>query len=514
MDRRMFMGALAGATVTAPSILRAQQLFRSYPFSLGVAAGDPAPDGFVIWTRIAPEPLEAHGGMPLWPVQVEWQVATDANFRTIVAKGEATAHPETAHSVHVEVAGLQPGRPYWYRFSVGAEHSPYGMARTTPPLGAKLDRLRLGVVGCQNYEHGWFTAYRRIAEQPDLDFIFHYGDYIYEGRGNPMTFGAGHKVQPYVRSHIGEECFSLDDYRRRYAQYKSDLDLQAAHASCAWWVVFDDHEVQDNYAGLTDKHLTPPELFAFRRAAAYQAWYEHTPVRAASIPRGPDVQLYRRARYGDLVDMHFLDTRQFRTDQPCDDGDKPYCPGIDDPKAQMMGLPEEAWLAKGLRGGARWNGVAQQVMMMPVNRREGDEKEPRYNVDSWAGYNVPRERVLESMKGLGNVVVLTGDEHQNWVGELRQKNGQGDAVAVEFVVTSIASDGDGSDTRPRMDDVMAENAFLKLYNYQRGYALCEVTPDTWQTQLRVLDKVTVRDMPIKTRATITVPHGRPELHIA
>jgi len=514
MDRRMFMGALAGATVTAPSILRAQQLFRSYPFSLGVAAGDPAPDGFVIWTRLAPEPLEPHGGMPLWPVQVEWQVATDANFRNVVAKGEATAHPETAHSVHVEVAGLQSGRPYWYRFSVGAEHSPYGMARTTPPLGAKLDRLRLGVVGCQNYEHGWFTAYRHIAEEPDLDFIFHYGDYIYEGRGNPMTFGAGHKVQPYVRSHVGEECFSLDDYRRRYAQYKSDLDLQAAHASCAWWVVFDDHEVQDNYAGLTDKHLTPPELFAFRRAAAYQAWYEHTPVRATSIPRGPDVQLYRRARYGDLVDMHFLDTRQFRTDQPCDDGDKPYCPGIDDPKAQMMGLPEEAWLAKGLRGGARWNGVAQQVMMMPVNRREGDEKEPRFNVDSWAGYNAPRERVLESMKGLGNVVVLTGDEHQNWVGELRQKEGKGDAVAVEFVVTSIASDGDGSDTRPGMDDVMAENPFLKLYNYQRGYALCEVTPDTWQTQLRVLDKVTVRDMPIRTRATVTVPHGRPELHIA
>ena len=201
MDRRMFMGALAGATVTAPSILRAQQLFRSYPFSLGVAAGDPAPDGFVIWTRLAPEPLEPHGGMPLWPVPVEWQVATDANFRNVVAKGEAIAHPETAHSVHVEVAGLQSGRPYWYRFSVGAEHSPYGMARTTPPLGAKLDRLRLGVVGCQNYEHGWFTAYRHIAEEPDLDFIFHYGDYIYEGRGNPMTFGAGHKVQPYVRSH-------------------------------------------------------------------------------------------------------------------------------------------------------------------------------------------------------------------------------------------------------------------------------------------------------------------------
>ncbi|HMI19068.1 MAG TPA: alkaline phosphatase D family protein, partial [Sphingomonas sp.] len=143
-----------------------------------------------------------------------------------------------------------------------------------------------------------------------------------------------------------------------------------------------------------------------------------------------------------------------------------------------------------------------------------DDKEPMYNVDSWAGYNAPRERVLESFKGLGNVVVLTGDEHQNWVGELRRDHGKGEAVAVEFVVTSISSDGDGGDTRPGMDEVMAENPFLKLYNYQRGYALCEVTPDAWETKLRVLEKVTQPGLPITTRATITVPHGKPELHIA
>jgi len=508
MDRRTFVGALAGMSIGAPAILRAQQLFTAYPFTLGVAAGDPAPDGFVIWTRLAPAPLEPHGGMPMGNVAVDWEVAADHGFKTIVAKGQALARPELAHSVHVEVAGLQPARPYWYRFTIGSERSARGMARTAPAFGSKLDRLRLGVVGCQNYEAGFYTAYRHIAEEPDLDFIFHYGDYIYEGRGNPI----GQDSHP--RAHVGGECYSLDDYRRRYAQYKSDLDLQAAHASCAWWVTFDDHEVQDNYAGLTDKHLTPPDLFAFRRAAAYQAWFEHSPVRATALPNGPDIQMYRRARYGDLVDMHFLDTRQFRTDQPCNDEIKPYCPGIDDPRAQMMGLAEESWLAKGLRGGARWNGVAQQVMMMPVNRRHGDDKEPMYNVDSWAGYNAPRERVLESFKGLGNVVVLTGDEHQNWVGELRRDHGKGEAVAVEFVVTSISSDGDGGDTRPGMDEVMAENPFLKLYNYQRGYALCEVTPDAWETKLRVLEKVTQPGLPITTRATITVPHGKPELHIA
>jgi alkaline phosphatase D len=514
MDRRTFVGALAGATLGFPAILRAQQLFSAYPFALGVAAGDPAPDGFVIWTRLAPEPLAPHGGMPLAPISVDWEVASDHGFQTIVAKGEALARPETAHSVHVEVQGLLPGRPYWYRFAVGREQSPYGMARTAPRLGAKLDRLRLGVVGCQNYEQGLYTAYRHIAAEPDLDFIFHYGDYIYEGRSSPMIFAGEHKVQPYVRSHIGEEIYSLDDYRRRYAQYKSDLDLQAAHASCAWWMTFDDHEVQDNYAGLTGKHLTPPELFALRRAAAYQAWYEHMPVRATALPNGPNVQMYRRARYGDLVDMHFLDTRQFRTDQPCGDEDKPYCPGIDDPKAQMIGMAEEKWLAQGLRGGARWNGVAQQVMMMPLNRRTGNERETIYNVDSWAGYNAPRERVLEMFRGLGNVIVLTGDEHQNWAGEVRRDRGRGEAVAVEFVVTSISSGGDGSDRSAEMDTILAENPALKFYNSQRGYALCEVTPDAWQTKLRVLDRVTQPGSAIATRATITVPHGQPVLHIA
>jgi alkaline phosphatase D len=514
LDRRSFVGGLATATVAAPAILRAQQVFGFYPFALGVAAGDPAPDGFVIWTRLAPQPLEPHGGMPMAPVALDWQVANDFAFKQIVARGNAVARPELGHAVHVEVAGLQPGRTFFYRFLVGTERSPHGRARTLPPYGARLDKLRLGVVGCQNYEHGFYTAYRHIAEEDELDAIFHYGDYIYEGAASPMTFTQDRAVRPFVREHVGGECYSLDDYRRRYAQYKMDLDLQAAHHACAWWTVFDDHEVQDNYAGLIDKHLTPPDAFAYRRAAAYQAWYEHTPVRASAIPRGPDIQLYRRARYGDLVDLHLLDTRQFRTDQPCNDEIKPYCPGIDDPKAQMMGTPEEAWLARGLRSGARWNAVAQQVMMMPVNRQTELGGEPLYNVDSWAGYNAPRERVLKMFEGLGNVVVLTGDEHQNWVGELRRDNGHGAAVAVEFVATSISSDGDGGDTRPGMDRIMAANPFLKFYNYQRGYDICEITPDAWETKLRVVDKVSERGLPIRTRATITVPHGRPELHVA
>ena len=513
IGRRLFVGGALAAGVGAPAILRAQQLFVDYPFILGVAAGDPAPDGFVIWTRLAPDPLSEHGGMPLAPLSVDWEVGSDRTFRTIVAKGQATARPELAHSVHVEVTGLQPARPYWYRFNVGGERSASGMAKTLPPFGARLDRLRLGVAGCQNYEHGWYTAYRHLAAEPELDAVYHYGDYIYEDRQHPIVFSRDRAIRPFVRAYAGGETFSLGDYRRRYAQIKTDPDLQAAHQAAAWWVTFDDHEVQDNWAGPYDKRHTPPEIFALRRAAAFQAWYEHMPLRASALPSGSSIQSYRRARYGNLLDMHLLDTRQYRTDQPCDDEFKPVCPAVSDPKAQMIGDAQERWLAQGLRGGARWNAIAQQVMMMPLNRRSGDQQGTYLNMDSWGGYRVPRDRVIDLFRGLGNVVVLTGDEHMNYAGELRTNNGQGDTVAVEFVSTSITSDGDGSDKLAAMEDILAGNSCLKFYNYQRGYLVCDVTADSWQTRHRVVELVSQPGAPIRTRATITVPHGKPELAI-
>lgn len=515
IGRRGFVaGALAGGVLLgAPAIVRAQQLFVQYPFRLGIAAGDPAPDGFVIWTRLAPDPLIDHGGMPLAPVAVDWQVASDAGFRTIVRKGTELARPELAHSVHVELTGLDPARPYWYRFSVGRERSLAGMARTMPAAGAKLAALRFGVAGCQNYEDGLYTAYRHLSEEPDLDFVFHYGDYIYEQRQTPVPTTRSGDPKPYVREHIGGECYSLDDYRRRYAQEKLDPDLQAAHRAAAWFCTPDDHEVQDNWVSLTDKNGTPAEIFALRRAAAFQAYYEHMPLRRASFPGAMGMQIYRRARYGDLVDMHFLDTRQFRSDQPCDDGFKPYCAGWDEPKAAVIGAAQERWLADGLRGGARWNAVAQQVMMMPLDRRTGDEPGTIRNMDSWGAYNIPRERAFGLFRGLGNVVVLTGDEHQNFAGELRRDCGRGEAVAVEFVGTSISSGGDGTDRRDGTDRIMAANPFLKFENDQRGYLLCDVAADAWRTRYRVVDRVSQAGAAVATRATITVPHGKPELAV-
>ena len=521
LTRRTALGALAGtaAIAASPAILRAQQLFAAYPFRLGVAAGEPATDGFVIWTRLAPEPLAEHGGMPMVPVAVDWEVAGDEHLRTIVARGSALARPELGHSVHVEVAGLQPGRPYWYRFTIGRERSIAGRAKTLPAAHAAVERVRLGVCGCQNYEDGLFTAYRHLAGE-DVDAVFHYGDYIYEGRDNPDPMSADGRPRRRVREHAGQLLFSLDDYRRRYAQYKLDPDLQAAHAAAAWFPVFDDHEVENNWVGLIDQEGDPAEIFALRRAAAFQAYYENMPFRPASLPGPGGMHIHRRARIGSLLDLHLLDTRQFRTNQPCDDGFKPYCPGWDDPRAQVIGTEQEAWLAGGLREKrARWNIVAQQVMMMPLDRRTGDEEAgkalgPVRNMDSWGAYNAPRERVLRQFAQAGNVVVLTGDEHQNFAGELRTRAGTGELAAVEFVGTSISAGGDGADKRAGADRILAENPFLKFSNDRRGYLVCEVAPDRVTTRFRTVERVTASDAPVVTAATATVARDGGALTIA
>ncbi|WCT73841.1 alkaline phosphatase D family protein [Sphingomonas naphthae] len=513
--RGLIGGAIAGGgLLAAPAILRAQQIFAAYPFRLGIAAGDPAPDGFVIWTRLAPDPLAPHGGMPMRPVAVDWAVATDERMKTVVQKGSAFARPELAHSVHVEVTGLEPGRPYFYRFTIGTEKSMVGRAMTVPPLGATLDKLRFAVCGCQDYEAGLYTAYAHMADE-EVDFVYHYGDYIYENRQDPVAFDHNDRLKPKIRQHIGQMCYSLDDYRQRYAQYKLDPDLQLAHTRAAWFTTIDDHEVRDNWAGLSDATDTPPEIFALRRAAAFQAFYEHMPVRASALPAAGGIQIYRRQRYGDLLDAHFLDTRQFRSKQVCKDGFKPICPEIDRPDLEVMGRTEEAWLAGNLRQkAARWNLIAQQVMMMPLDRRTSPGGTAMRNFDSWGGYNAPRERVLKSWKGYGNIVVLTGDEHQNFAGDLRTENGTGEAVATEFVLTSISSGGTGSDVREGDAVIRANNPFLKWTNDRRGYGVVEVTPETWTTTFRVVDQVDGPGGVVSTAQVATVEHGKQGVALA
>jgi alkaline phosphatase D len=503
LTRRHFLATGAAAMVAAPAIVRAQSKWRANPFSLGIASGDPSPDGFVIWTRLAPEPGEAHGGMAMESVPAAWEIAADEGFRTIVAHGTAVARPELAHSVHVEVTGLRPDRPYFYRFEAGGERSVAGRARTLPLAAASPGQLRFGVAGCQDYQAGYYTAYHHLADE-ELAFVFHYGDYIYEygPDGDP------------VRKHSSDLLMSLDDYRKRYAQYKSDADLQAAHAAHPFFITFDDHEVRNNWAGdFDDEDHAPPDVFRLRRQSAFQAWYEHMPVRRTQWPTGPAIQLYRTARYGNLARLDFLDTRQFRTNQPCGDGYKVACPEVRSARAHIMSAEEEAWLARNLkRQDARWNVIAQQVMMMSLDWREqsAGSQGKVLNLDSWAGYEVQRQRVLARMRGLSNVVVLTGDEHRNYAGLLHDRDRP---VAVEFVATSISSDGDGQDMPAGGDTVLANNPQLKFINNQRGYLTCDVTRDEWRSNFMVVDRVSTRGGRLSKRATWAVARGTPALRL-
>ncbi|MDP9424192.1 MAG: alkaline phosphatase D family protein [Pseudomonadota bacterium] len=510
LTRRNLLVTGAATLVAAPAILRAQTLWRNYPFSLGIAAGDPSPDGFVIWTRIAPDPLEAHGGMGMGVLPVKWEVASDDKFASVVASGEALARPELAHAVHVEVAGLQPDRPYFYRFEAGGERSIRGRARTLPLASSSPQLLRFGVAGCQNYEDGYYTAYRHLARE-DLAFVYHYGDYIYEYRGDALRPGwAADGIYTPVRPHLGQLLTSLDDYRRRYAQYKMDADLQRAHAAHAFFMAYDDHEVDNNWVGDIDARDTPPEIFRLRRAQALQAWYEHMPVRRRSFPNASTVQGYRSARYGDLAELDILDTRQYRSNQPCGDGFKPACPEVNAVNATMLGKEQEEWLSRNLqRRDVKWNVLAQQVMMMSLDRRRPDEAPPKIlNIDSWAGYEAPRQRLLSCLSGLDNVIVLTGDEHQNFAGLLHDRD---KPVAVEFVATSISSGGDGQDLRPGSDTILANNPQLRFVNDQRGYLTFDVTPDEWRTNFMVVDRVRTPDGALSKRATWSVARGEPAL---
>ena len=505
VDRRAFLiGGLAslgvGASRRTRGLVHGAMQFPSHPFSLGVASGEPASDGVVLWTRLAPDPLNG-GGMPDEDVEVSWQVARDERLTQVVQQGTAVATALLGHSVHVEVGGLEPARWYWYQFRVGSEVSRVGRTRTLPAVGAAVDRLRFAFASCQHYEQGFFTAYRHMQEE-DLDLVFHLGDYIYESEGRDGR----------VRKHTGDEIELIGDYRNRYALYRTDQDLQDAHAAFPFVVTWDDHEVDNNYAATVSEDSLPAELFLRRRAEAYQAYYEHMPLRPSALPAGARMQLYRQFSCGDLASFFVLDTRQYRTDQPCDDRSGPVCPAVLDPQATLLGDEQEQWLRDGLgRSASRWNVMPQQVMMARVDRMPGNEE--RIGMDVWSGYEVARRRLMEFLdeRRPSNPIVLTGDIHSSWVNDLRvdYTDERAPAVATEFVGTSISSGGDGSDTRDTTAGMLAENPWVQFFNSQRGYVSCEVTPREWRADYRVLEYVSRPGSPISTRASFVVEEGQP-----
>ncbi len=507
------MAALAALQPAAPRRAWAQPRFATSPFTLGVASGDPWPDGMVLWTRLAPAPLEG-GGMPMLAVPVTWELAEDAAFQRILRQGEALARPELGHSLHVELTGLPAGSSFHYRFRAGGWESPVGRTRTAPAAEAAPGRLRFVNAGCQNYEHGFFSAWRHVAEEDDLDFVFHYGDYIYEGgpRGG----------QP--RRHNSAEVYSLEAYRNRYALYKLDPDLAAAQAAHPFLPSFDDHEVDNDWAGpfseedgsRRDRPAVPPELFALRKQAAFQAWYEHMPLRPSQLPRGPEILAYRGLRFGRLLEVSVLDTRSFRTRQPCGGATAASCPARDDPAAQMIGPAQEAWLAGRLRPGrARWSLLAQQV---PMLQRDTGSEAPRYAMDKWDGYPAARDRLFAAAQesGLQGLAVVSGDVHAAWAGTLlrdfaRPERG---AVGVEFTATSISSGGDGSEQTPATPRILARNPHLAFFNNRRGYTLHEVTEAVLTARFRAVAEVSRPGAAREERGHFAVEHGRAALNPA
>lgn len=477
--------------------------FTSYPFTLGVASGSPRAESVVLWTRLAPEPLAmaGDGGMGAERVNVRWEVAEDEAFKRIVKQGGFRAIPELGHSVHPEVTGLQPGRWYFYRFMAGDEVSAVGRTRTADVTSSKL---RFAFASCQQYEQGYFSAYRHMAKE-NLDLVAFLGDYIYEA-----NWGSN-----LVRRHAGPEAETLAQYRVRYGQYKSDADLQAMHAVAPWVVTWDDHEVDNDYANDQSEHRDP--RFLLRRAAAYQSYYEHMPLSQSALPLGPDMRLYDCFSFGELATFHVLDDRQYRAPQVCPRpgmmGGSAFpevCPERNDPARSLLGATQEKWLFEGLSASrAKWNVLAQQTLMAQYDLKPGPGQ--AFWTDGWDGYPVARTRLVDHLatKKIANPIVIGGDVHTNHVAEIRRDfdNPKSPIVASEFCGTSITSEGDPQE---KHDKARADNPHQLLIDSRyRGYTVMELTREQARADLRVIDSEKKRETKISTLASFVVNAGTP-----
>jgi alkaline phosphatase D len=503
VDRRQFLEVLAALGVSQAVPARAADRkinFDSYPFALGVASGYPQPGGMVLWTRLL-------GDLGPVAIPVRWEIGADETMRTIVASGSAEAQPAWAHSVHVEVRGLRPDRWYWYRFRAGDAISPVGRTRTAPAAGAGASHLRFAFASCQHYEHGYFTAYRHMVAD-DLDLAVFLGDYIYESslRRN--------QVRTHERS---DEPVTLDEYRARYVQYKSDKDLQAAHQAFPWIVTWDDHEVDNDYADDRQEDGAPPEEFLRRRAAAYQAYYEHMPLPDGMRPKGAAMQIYTAWAWGNLANFFLLDGRQYRSPHACprkagggNEVDPRECGELHGPSRTMLGPAQEAWLDRVFAGSrASWNIVAQPVLMAQRRSRSGGGRQ--IWTDSWDGYPAARNRFLESIvaRRPANPVIISGDVHMHFVADLRTDfdDQRSPVVASEFAGTSITSAPGG--WQRNMPAILADNPHLRYGNGdRRGYVRASIASGRFNADLIGLETVRRPDSRAEVLARFVVEDGK------
>ena len=506
--RREFLRALAalGAAAVAPRRVVAAPRFARDPFGLGIASGYPSAGGTVLWTRLITDFERYDGGLDPVAIPVRWELAGDEAMRNIVASGVETALPEWAHSVHADVKGLEPERWYWYRFMAGDAVSPVGRFRVAPRREAVADRLRFAFASCQQYEQGYYGAWRHVVrDAPEL--VVFLGDYIYES-----SWGRHH-----VRKHNPGEPYTLEEYRMRYACYKSDPDLQAAHAACAWLSVWDDHEVDNDYADDRGGDGMTGERFLKRRAAAYRAYYEHMPLPARMRPRGPAMRIHTQFGWGALARFFLVDDRQYRALQVCprysggsNVVDVRECPALDDPNRSLLGAAQEAWLARAFADSrAGWNVLAQQTLMARFGTGRGSAR--RYWTDGWDGYPAARRRLLSSAVSnqLRNPVVIGGDVHHFAVADLKTDfdDPASPVVASEFCGTSITSQ---ARAQKYLDAARADNPHVKLAEGRyRGYVRVEVERSKLRADLRAMTAVTEREAACDTLASYVVEDGRP-----
>ncbi|MFD9003539.1 alkaline phosphatase D family protein [Streptomyces sp. NPDC059582] len=523
IGRRRLLGAAGAAMALAfaadlprPGVAAAAELdaarIDAHPFTLGVASGDPLPGSVLLWTRLAPAPYQPDGGLPAERVDVGWEVARDEAFATVVRRGTATAHPEFRHTVHVEVDGLEADRVYYYRFRAGSWLSETGRTRTAPTEACRVASLTLAAVACQAYQDGYFTAYRHLAED-DVDVVFHLGDYVYEYAVDAAG-GARAYTDRRLPALFDHEAVSLEDYRLRYALYKTDPDLRAAHAAHPFVVTFDDHETENNYAGAVPENTDSAPEFLLRRAAAYRAYWEHQPLRPPQLPVGPDMRLYRRLHWGRLAQFDVLDTRQYRSDQAY--GDVPHVPGpqSEDPARTMTGAAQERWLLDGWRSSAAlWNVVPQQVCFS--RRNMGLAPVAEVSMDAWDGYPAARRRVLDGAKeaGVENLMVLTGDVHVGFAFDIKEDfdDPYSRTVGTEIVATSISSGRDGSRRPGNWATYMTANPHLRFYDGRRGYARVTLGQQLARADFRTVPYVTAPGAPVTTACSFVTEVGEPGL---
>ncbi|MDO6416776.1 alkaline phosphatase D family protein [Sphingomonas sp. BIUV-7] len=515
LTRRALIAGAAGSAALLGVGARGALTLPTGLFTLGVASGDPTPDGMILWTRLAPAPLEGDGGMPPQTVPVRWQVAEDDRFARIVRQGTARAETAWGHSVHVDVTGLRPARAYFYRFLAGGETSAIGRTKTAPAAGAAVDRLRLCFGSCQKYEAGYYAAYRHmVAEDPDL--ILFLGDYIYEADPSPKEA---------VRLHKNPEPKDVAGYRIRHATYRLDPLLQAAHQAAPWALTWDDHDVSNDYADALDEKNGDPVAFLRRRAAAYQVFYEHQPIRAAR-PHGPDMRIYRTLDWGRLAQFQIIDDRQYRGPRACQPpgllaAHQQYqtligpCADLTDPRRTMLGTTQERWLMDRLGDtSAQWNLLAQQTLMHQQSRIDAEhpERGPQYSADNWSGYPAARDRIFRrwAEAGTSNPLALGGDIHAFAAADVHDPaRPDGPPIAAEFVggsITSLFHDASFKQQAPANGLVYAENEI-------HGYGRVDLTPNGGEITFRGVDDARREDSGISDLVRFTLIDGRPGLNV-